>query len=256
MSVVVRNIDLVSNTYAGQTIASGDSYIVQPSERHKWASSDTLLADIASGKAQINDGSADVSGVANQIAYLLGQDIGPSDTDGAKISRPKAAKAGWTYHLTAPEFTTSKIDSLYHEDVAGNALTEASIKYYDDEDNELTTQGACDTDCIKTVFTFEPSWDYEIIGGTLKTVSTVAENVRVWVIAVPDVPAIYGGSKVMVQSVNLKFIDQNNGIVADGRASKYMAYSATYHTNKLQVTIKHPIGHQEAIMMAFEVFKA
>lgn len=178
------------------------------------------------------------------------------DADGSVVVRPKAAKAGWTYHLTAPEFTTSTIGSLHHQDVSGNTLTEAAVKFYDANNTELTTQGSCDTDCVKTVFTFEPTWDYEIIGGTIKTAGTVTEDVRVWVIAVPDVPANMGGSKVMVQNVNLKYVDPNNGIEADGRASKYMAYNATYHTNKLQLTVKHPAGHKLSMMMAFEVYRA
>ena len=181
---------------------------------------------------------------------------GPIDADGSIVMRPKAAKAGWTYHLTAPEFITSTIDSLYHKDVAGTDLSQCIVKYYDASNTELTTQGACDTDCVKTVFSFEPPFDYEIIGGTVKTMGTVSVDIRCWVIAVPDIPAAYGGSKVMVQNVNLKFIDPNNGIEADGRASKYMTYSSTLHTNKLQLILKHPAGHKEDIMMAFELYKA
>jgi len=179
----------------------------------------------------------------------------PTDTDNSPIVRLKAAQTGWTYHLTAPEFITSTIASLHHKNVAGDDLNECVVKYYDTNDVELTTQGSCDTDCVKTVFHFEPTWNYEIIGGTLKTISAVAENVRCWVIAVPDVPAIYGGSKVMIQGVNLKFIDPNNGIEADGRVTKFMAYNATYHTNKIQLIIKHPAGHKEDLMMAFEVYR-
>ena len=256
MAIIIKNIDTVAHVYAGMTIEAAASYTVQSNETLNFANSDALISDITNGLAQVNDGTADISGVSNQIDYLKGIVVTPKDADGSVIMRAKAAKAGWTYHLTAPEFTTSKIDSLYHKDVAGTDLSQCTVKYYDASNVELTTQGTCDTDCVKTVFSFEPAWDYEIIGGTIKTVGAVTENVRVWVIAVPDIPAIYGGSKVMVQSVNLKFIDPNNGIEADGRASKYMTYSATYHTNKLQLILKHPAGHQEDIMMAFEVYKA
>ena len=238
------------------TIEPSASYTIQSSELLAWQNSDALLADITSLKAQVNNGTADVSGVANQINFLKDIDTTPRDTDGAPISRPKAAQVGWTYHLTAPEFATSTVSSLYHKSVTGSDLNECVIKYYDASDVELTTQGSCDTDCVKTVFHFEPTWNYEIIGGTLKTVSVVTENVRCWVIAVPDVAAAYGGSKVMVQGVNLKFIDPNNGIEADGRVTKFMTYNATYHTNKIQLIVKHPAGHKEDLMMAFELYKA
>jgi hypothetical protein len=178
------------------------------------------------------------------------------DIDNAVIARFKAAKAGWTYHMSGVEFQTSTINSFYHKDVNGNDLNEAWAKYYDVNNNELTTQGSCDTDCVKTVLTFEPPWDYEIIGGTLKTISAVTSDMRVWIIAVPDIPANLGGSKVMVQNINLIFIDPNNGIVTDGRASKYMTYNAVYHTNKLQFTLKHTTGYKERVMIAFELFRA
>lgn len=256
MAKVIKNIDTVSHIYAGQTIEPNAQYSIQKTEESRWVNSDALLADIADGKAQVNNGISDIAGVSAQINYLLGNDISARDSEGAYLQRTKAASSGWTYHMTAPEFLTSVIGSAYHKDVNGNDLNEISIKFYDDSNVELTTQGACDTDCVKTVVSFEPTWDYEIIGGTIKTANDVTENVRIWIVAVPDVPAQYGGSKIMVQGVNLKFVDPNNGIEANGRASKYMAYSATYHTNKIQLIIKHPAGHKEAMMIAFEVFKA
>lgn len=256
MSIIIKNIDTVSHVYAGMTIEAGASYTVQSFETLNFANSDTLISDITNGLARVNDGTADISGVSNQIDYLKGIVTATKDVDGSVIIRPKAAKAGWTYHLTAPEFITSTINSLYHKDVAGTDLNQCTVKYYDASNVELTTQGTCDTDCVKTVFSFEPPFDYEIIGGTVKTIGAVSVDVRAWVIAVPDVSAAYGGSKVMVQNVNLKFIDPNNGIEADGRASKYMVYNATYHTNKLQLTLKHPAGHKENIMMAFEIYRA
>jgi hypothetical protein len=204
----------------------------------------------------LKDSTSDQTDLETNYLPFVNKSVDNVDIDGATISRPKAAKAGWTYHLTAPEFSTSTIDSLYHKDVAGTDLNQCTVKYYDASNTELTTQGSCDTDCIKTVFSFEPQFDYEIIGGTIKTVGAVSVDVRCWVVAVPDIPAAYGGSKVMVQGVNLKFIDPNNGIEADGRASKFMTYSPTLHTSKIQLIIKHPAGHKEGIMMAFEIYKA
>lgn len=256
-TVVIRN-NTASEQIWLKTFLANEEYTIPVDNGlvFKYSNLEVLLSAIASGDASIGNGTVFFTSINDQLNYLKGVDLSPKDADGSVIIRPKAAKAGWTYHLTAPEFCTSKIDSLYHKDVAGTDLSQCTVKYYDASNVELTTQGICDTDCVKTVFSFEPAWDYEIIGGTIKTIGTVTENVRVWVIAVPDIPAIYGGSKVMVESVNLKFIDPNNGIEADGRASKYMTYSATYHTNKLQLILKHPAGHKEDIMMAFEVYKA
>lgn len=256
-TVVIRN-NTASEQIWLKTFLANEEYTIPVDNGlvFKYSNLEVLLSAIASGDASIGNGSTFFTSINDQLNYLKGVDASTKDIDGSAITRSKAAKAGWTYHLTAPEFVTSTIDSLYHKDVAGDDLNQCTVKYYDASNVELTTQGACDTDCVKTVFSFEPSFDYEIIGGTVKTVSAVTVNLRAWVIAVPDVSAAYGGSKVMVQNVNLKFIDPNNGIEADGRAAKYMTYDSSLHRNKLQLILKHPAGHKEDIMMAFELYKA
>ena len=181
-----------------------------------------------------------------------------TDADGATVIRPKAAKKGWTYHMCGIEFETSVLNSIYHKDVNGNDLNETTYKLYDSNDNEITVQATADTDCVKTVIEFEPTYDYEIIGGTIKYIDStnpLNTDFRVWVIAVPDLTPAQGGSKVMVESVNLQYVDPANGVEADGRASKLMAYDATYHTNKLQITVKHPAGGKEKFMLALELFR-
>ena len=257
----MRTVVIKNNTASEQiwlkTFTANEEYTIPVDNGLvlKCANLEVLLAAIASGDASIGDGEVFFTSLNDQLNYLKGVDTTPKDTDGSTINRMKAAKTGWTYHLTAPEFITSTIGSLYHKSIAGTDLSEVTVKYYNASDVELTTQGSCDTDCVKTVFTFEPTWDYEIIGGTIKTEGQVTEDVRVWVIAVPDIPAAYGGSKVMVQCLNMKFIDPNNGIETDGRASKYMTYSATYHTNKIQATIKHPAGCKISMTIAFDLYR-
>lgn len=178
-----------------------------------------------------------------------------TDQDGSIIVRSKAAKKGWTYHLSGIEFETSVLSSIVHNNVDGNALSCATIKLYDNTDTEITTQASANLNCVKTVIEFEPTYDYEIIGGTIKTVSNTIGDYRIWVVAVPDLTPAQGGSKVMVENLNLKFVDPNNGVQADGRASKLMTYNATYHTNKLQLTVKHPAGGKEKMLLALELFR-
>jgi hypothetical protein len=59
----------------------------------------------------------------------------------------------------------------------------------------------------------------------------------------------------MIGGVNLKFVDPSDKVEADGRVSKYMSYSATYHTNKLRVILKHNAGIQHEVMLIIEMFK-
>lgn len=255
-TVVIRNNTNVEKIWL-KTFLANEEYTVPVDNSlvFKYSNLEVLLSAISSGEASIGDGNIFFTSLNDQLNHIKGVDTTPKDIDGSVIIRSKAAKAGWTYHLTAPEFVTSTISSLYHKDVAGSDLNESTLKFYDTNNVELITQGTCDTDCVKTVLSFEPTWDYEIIGGTVKTSEAVTENIRIWVVAIPDVTAQYGGSKVMVQGINLKFVDPDNGVEADGRVAKYMTYSATNHTNKLQLIIKHPAGVKVAMIIAFEVYK-
>jgi hypothetical protein len=96
----------------------------------------------------------------------------------------------------------------------------------------------------------------EIIGGFLKQLSAPTDDIRLWVIGVPDVAEAYGGSKPFVVNINLKYIGLEEGVRVDGRAPKYMSYSATYHTNKIRMMIRHPAGVKHKLCMIFELFKA
>lgn len=252
MSVVIRNIDTVEHVYSGQTIAVSASYTIQASERSRWASNDALITDITDGKAQVNNGTSDITGVAAQIAYLLGQDTAVRDSDGAYIQRNKAAQAGWTYQLKSFEFKTSTLNAVYNKDAAGADIGDVTVKFYDAANAELTSDLST---CVKTVVDMEPTFNYELVGGSVRAVGNVTTDTRVWVIAVPEIAAQYGGSKVMVNGVNLKFVNNTDGVEADGRASKFMSYSATYHTNKLRFVIKHAAAEVNEYSVFMELFK-
>lgn len=255
MAKIIKNLDTVSHTYAGQVIEASGQYTIQASEQVKWANDDSLMSDIATGKAQVNDGTSDISGINNQINFLKDIDMSVRDADGATILRPKAAKAGWTFFMSPVEFTTAKLNSVYckkHDDTTRGGIT---YKIYDTNGTEITATEN-EGNAVKTVIDFEPSHDYEIIGGHLQQNSKPTTNMRVWVVSVPDVSEGNGGSKEMIGGVNLKFIDPTDKVNADGRVSKYMTYNATYHTNKLRVIIRHDAGVQHDILLVFEMFKA
>jgi hypothetical protein len=190
--------------------------------------------------------------IDNEISVKINQ---PKDADDAIIIRPKAAKTGWTYFLNPVEFTTAKLNSIHSKKHDGSNRTNTTYKIYDSNDVEITAVQD-ELNAVKTIVDFEPLYDYEIIGGQLQQHTKPNTNIRLWVIAVPDVPENSGGSKEMVGGVNLKFIDPADKVSADGRVSKYMTYNATYHTNKLRLILKHDAGIQHDVMMVFEMFKA
>lgn len=177
------------------------------------------------------------------------------DQDGALISRPKAAKSGWTYFMCPVEFATSTLNSAYCNKYDNTNRAIVTYKIYDSNNNEITDI-LNEINAVKTIIDIEPNYDYEIIGGQLQQYIKPNSDIRLWVVAVPDVPEQYGGSKEMVGGVNLKYIDPTDKVHADGRVSKYMTYSASNHTNKLRLILRHDAGIKHDLMMVLETFKA
>lgn len=178
----------------------------------------------------------------------------PKDSDGSLMQRTKITTTGWHYQLHGIEFSTSQLDSVVSNKSDGTSFGFSTIKCYDVDGIELTTQETCNTSAVHTVIDWEPTHDYEIIGGILKQKTIPASDVRLWVVGVPDIPAIYGGSKPFVTNINLSYIGLEDGVRVDGRSPKYMAYSASYHTNKLRLIFKHVAGLEHPMHMIFEMF--
>jgi hypothetical protein len=178
------------------------------------------------------------------------------DSDGAPMSRVKVAPAGWNYQMRMVQLQTSVLGSVVNNDYQGSTNGDATLKLYDAQGAEITTVEG-QVDCVKTVVDVEPPYDYYIAGGHLKMYEAVTQDVFVNFVGVPDVPAAYGGTKQFVQNVNLKFLNPEIGISAGApQAAKWLQYSATLHTNKMRVIVKHPAGYQHEIGIFLEIYKA
>lgn len=176
------------------------------------------------------------------------------DTDGRAINKIAAARPGWTYLLLPIEVTTAKLGSLDSKLVDGTNRPGITLKFYN-ASNEEVTDAQYENTIVKTILDFEPAFDYEIVGGYIQQLTRPTTDVHLWVIGVPDISEAYGGSKEMVGGIDLRFVDPADKVQTDGRASKYMTYSAAYHTNKLRLVLKHNAGLQHDIMICFEIFR-
>jgi hypothetical protein len=169
-----------------------------------------------------------------------------NDDDGAQIVRVKAAKKGWSFWAVPIEITTSTLSgSLYCKDSTGVNVPGITAKIYDSENTEITTAGLLNANlatCVKTVIDFEPPFDYEIIGGSLRINSNPAQDVRLWIVGAPDIPAQFGGSKEFASGVNLKFMAPEAAFEIDGRVTKALTYNAVTHQGKMRIILKHPAG--------------
>lgn len=181
------------------------------------------------------------------------------DSDGAPMSRLKVAPSGWNFNLRMFEVRLSTIGSLINKTVTGADAGDVVMSLYNaagviitDANTALATDS---TGCVKTVIDLEPPYDIYVAGGNMRAVSQPTDDILASVIGVPDIPAAYGGSKAFVQSINMKYIPIAQGVNADGRAAKWLQYSATYHTNKIRFQFTHPAGYQLWIGIMMETYK-
>jgi hypothetical protein len=187
--------------------------------------------------------------------------LSQKDTDGAVIVRNKAAKSGWTYAAIPLEFETARLSSSIVALLSDNSTTRPgmTLKAYNAAGTEVTTAGLLDANLAtitKTIVDIELPYDYELIGGSLRTLTSIDTDMRLWIIAVPDIPAGSGGSKEMCGGLNLRYLAPGNEFRVDGRVSKYMTYNATYHTNKLRFILYYPAGTNESLSVSLEIYRA
>ena len=249
------------SSYEGQDIADQAYYQVSATDRLDWSNNSSLLTDIGSGDAIVatnNTSGNHITDVSDAINYLKNGPSIPTDSEGFPVNKRKITKTGWHLQDHCLEFETSKLNSLYNKDRTEIDLAFTTIKYYDNTDTELTagTQTELDNNCVKTVITWEPAFDYEILGATFFQSTVPTGNVRVWVTAVPDLTPAQGGSISFVQGgLNLKRLGNSGELKIDGKVPKLMSYNATYHTNKFEILVKHDTGIKHPIFLVVDLYK-
>lgn len=182
-----------------------------------------------------------------------------TDADGSPLGRAKTTQSGWQYRVHGIEFKTCKPGSVFEEDDLGVAFNFTSLKFYNISDEELTEEAAiqnAETGAVRTVMDWEPTHDIELLGGKGKQLVQPGQPVRVWVRAVPHVPSNLGGNKLFLSCINLQYLSPYTSVESDGRSPKLLKYNATYHTNLLRFTIKHPPGFQHDLAFWMEFFRA
>ena len=203
--------------------------------------------------------SEDLTDFETNVKPIVAQPFSQLDTDGAQIVRQKAAKRGWSFWSIPIEIVTSTLSgSLFCQDSNGVSFPWVSCKIYNSNDDEITTAGLLNANlntCVKTVIDFEPTFNYEIIGGTLRINSNPSQDVRLWIVAAPDIPAQLGGSKEFGSGINLKFLSADNAWDIDGRVTKAVTYDPVNHSGKLRMIIKHPAGLQVNLMFVVQIYR-
>jgi hypothetical protein len=176
------------------------------------------------------------------------------DVDNALIVRTKAAKKGWTYCATGFTFSLATPASVSALNVDGTSKSWITVTCKD-ASGVIVTDSSLSSTIVQTYVDFEPPYDYEVIGGELRQSLTLIDDVIFFILAAPDIPAAAGGSKVMAEGLNIKFLAPGNMFSVDGRVSKLLTHNSVYHTSKLRFVFWHRAGLQEQIMITVEHYR-
>lgn len=198
------------------------------------------------------NGSEDLLDFEENFKFNGNKKLELKDSDGSNLQRLKVTASGWSLHYHGLQIKTSDLNGVTNKDHNNNDYGFTTIKLYDSEDS-LITNGST-LGCVKTVVDWEPTFDYDIIGGDIFMASAPIEDIIVSVVGIPDVPAIYGGSKAFMTGFNLKYVSPL-GIHLDGKTPKSTKYDPVNHTNKIRFIFHHAAGTSHSVLVMLNIFK-
>ena len=243
----VKNISGGTKTFYNKELTNNEEYTIPDSDRNGWIN-DTIYGDIAADDLQVGDGSTYFTGYADQWSWLQNVDNEPRDTDGNKFARFKITKSGWGLVCHTVEFETSKLSSVFNKKFNQSDFGWATLKFYDDEDNELTTQESIDTDCVKTVLIWEPDETIQIRGGSIYPGVRATVDMRVWF------KNTYSGHEFCSGGFDLRRLPDYGSKVLDGGAPKELPYVEGAGITKCELLVLHPEGHQKTLQVVLDLF--
>lgn len=254
----LHNISGSQKVYLGITLENGDFYQIPSNTLIKFQNDATVMADILANSLRLSsDGITDYSTVNTINLNFLRNEHYEVDAQGRQIIRAAAGQAGWSYIAHPIEFQTAKFGSLYEKSYLAADRNVCSIKFYDVNDAEVT-DAQYEANIVKTVILFKPSYDYEIVGGTLQQIESPTSDVRVWVVGgIIELGGAY--VREFAGGLNMAYYSAHESLKTDGRAAKYMKKDiagVAYQGNQLQIIVRHGAGVQHKLMVTLEYFRA
>lgn len=253
----LHNISGVEKTYLGIPIPDGQFYQIPDSMLIKFQNDASIIADVIANLIRLSsDGLTDYSSVNISNLNFLKNEHYEVDSEGRQITRTAAGSKGWSYLAHPIEFETSKIGSLYEKLDTGLDRGVSSIKFYDSNDLEVTDI-LNESTIVRTVITFKPSYDYELIAGNIQQIDSPSTDVRIWVIGgILELGSPY--VKEFAGGLNMRFYGANESLKTDGRAAKYMRKDIAgvpYQANQLRVIVRHDAGINHKLLLTLEYFR-
>lgn len=182
------------------------------------------------------------------------------DSSGRAIIRVASTIKGWHYQAHSVQFELNKLNSIYNKDDEQNDLGFASIKVYKSNGDECTTQLDADNNGCKTIVTWAPNYDFEIISGNVRQASkeTIDSYIHVIARVATGLPSPNNWLKVPFTQggINMKYIGADEILKTDGRSSKLIRGSNGDH---FQIIANYDSGilvsNKHEMSIIFEIYK-
>lgn len=196
----------------------------------------------------------------------------PTDEQGKPYFTQSVTDTEWYYSPHSLDFYTAKYKSLYNRTHAGAGIDDGTdagdawLTFYDADGNEIVHGGYEETDehyqarlteeCVKTVMHWEKQESFDVVGAQLYIGNAPVGRAYLWVIAAPDIPYEYGGSKpFMGRGMNLQMMREKSMHQFDAKTSKTVHYDPVYHSGKVDCIVKHAVGEQIGIQLIYVLYE-
>jgi len=185
--------------------------------------------------------------------------IQSTDQDGAVYTMAKMAPEGWHFFNQSLEFSLSTFNSIYEKEPDGSDYNHSTLFLYKGDDiNGYTLcidQADADANCSKTILRWWPTNDYALVGGKLRANIEILNNCRLWIVAAPLIPKIYGGDVDFICGTNLKFLKAKEDFVVDSKTSKVFPYHNGSGENCFDYIFKHLPGEKVSFELQIFIYK-
>lgn len=274
MTIKIKNIDSQIHTWGGKEYQPGEVYTtIGDEDRRKYGYDDTFLVDYAASKAGVYDEDALQTSYSAAISYLQTNEVfTPRDEQGKPYFTQSMTNTAWYYSPHSLDFYTAKYKSLYNRNHSGAEIDDGTdagdawLKFYDADGAEIVHGGYEESDeeyqarlaagCVKTIMSWEKTESFDVVGAQLYIANTPADRAYLWVIAAPDIPYEYGGSKpFMGRGMNLQMMQEKSVHQFDAKTSKTVHYDPIYHSGKVDCVVKHAVGAQIGIQLIFVLYE-
>jgi len=227
---------------------------------------DVPQAVIDSGYSQSQNDTDKADFTTNFLAGA-NRTIETRDSDSSTIVKTKTTKGGWHYEPRFIEFWSSTHNSLHNKKAdAFTDYTDGVLKFFKANGDQLVKgaeeldadfQIRLDTDCVKTVMDWQPTYDMDIRAGRFLMGVKPTTPAYAYAMVAPDIPAAYGGSVPHVTGgAPLHMLADYSVIVFEGITVKNVLYDPIYNSNKFRIIITHTAGVKINMAVAFEHYKA